>query len=371
MSFLKKHVLFPQRFGIAPYFWLVFLVPVVLSLLPLDSWDNWLFLLLLLVFLKAYRDGYEVQRTLTIDIWVQLFIACLFGIFQDTGYLFIFTAWEIGSLPVTRKIFRQYLLEYYASAAFSLISMVMTADLSDSAIILSIAITMIAAIGSPLAAKAMSESYRKVAHLSQQNKRLEAIIRQNERDRIARDLHDNLGQAFSLITLKAELADKLLTIDLPRAQQELADIAKTSRCNLTLVRGIVTDLQGRTIADTMLEEEKNLDVVNIRLRTAGEELAEKWPITIQKTASAVIKEAVTNMIRHSQAGLAAISFSEQKDCYVVKIKDNGQGFDQTRAGANGLTGMKQRIESEEGIFKISGEHGTEIVFSLPKERVND
>ena len=72
-----------------------------------------------------------------------------------------------------------------------------------------IPLTVVAAIISPLAAKAMNETYRRTYHLSQQNKRLEAIVRQNERDRIAQDLHDNLGQAFSIITLKAELAKEI------------------------------------------------------------------------------------------------------------------------------------------------------------------
>lgn len=82
MSFFEKHIFFPKRFGIAPYFWLVFLIPTIYSLFPLTSWFDWLFILLLVIFLKAYRDGYEVHKFLTGDVFLQLLIACLFGIFQ-------------------------------------------------------------------------------------------------------------------------------------------------------------------------------------------------------------------------------------------------------------------------------------------------
>ena len=64
-----------------PIFWLVFLVPTIIQLLSLDSWIKWLFVCLLLIFLKAYRNGYTVHKYLTVDIVVQLIIACLFGLF--------------------------------------------------------------------------------------------------------------------------------------------------------------------------------------------------------------------------------------------------------------------------------------------------
>ena len=254
MSFFEKHIFFPKRFGIAPYFWLVFLIPTIYSLFPLNSWFDWLFILLLVIFLKAYRDGYEVHKFLTWDVFLQLLIACLFGIFQKNGYLFIFVAWEIGSLPVTKRLFYHYLTGYYVSVMISLGAMLWTTRFTHSSSYINVGITIIAAIITPLAAKSVGESYRRIYRLNQQNKRLEAVVRQNERDRIARDLHDHLGKAFSIISLKAELAEKLIAIDSRQATNELHDIAETSRKNLSLVRGIVSNLQERTIAQTMLEE---------------------------------------------------------------------------------------------------------------------
>ncbi|MBE8848249.1 sensor histidine kinase [Enterococcus durans] len=368
MTFLEKHVLFPKRFGIAPYFWLVFLIPTIIQILPLDSAIQWLFMLMVVIFSKAYRDGYEVTRKLSLDIIVQLLIACFFSIVLQNGTLFIFTAWELGSLPVKRTVFHKYLLIYYLCTGISIGVMFFSTNWENLSIATGSFITVIAAIGSPLVAKAVSESYKRSHRLGQQNKRLEAIIRQNERERIARDLHDNLGQAFSIITLKAELANKLLAVDLEKANAELLDIAETSRKNLSLVRKITTNLQERTIAKTLLEEENNLLIATIELRTVGEEIAEGWPTQIQDTLSAVIKEAATNMIRHSHAYLAEIHFTEDDVAYHVSIRDNGCGFKKIRAGANGISGMEKRIQAENGTFSIKSTSGTEIHFTLPKEK---
>ncbi|EMF0285386.1 sensor histidine kinase [Enterococcus hirae] len=371
MSFFEKHIFFPKRFGIAPYFWLVFLIPTIYSLFPLTSWFDWLFILLLVIFLKAYRDGYEVHKFLTGDVFLQLLIACLFGIFQKNGYLFIFVAWEIGSLPVTKRLFYHYLTGYYVSVMISLGAMLWTTRFTHSSSYINVGITIIAAIITPLAAKSVGESYRRIYRLNQQNKRLEAVVRQNERDRIARDLHDHLGQASSIISLKAELAEKLIAIDSRQATNELHDIAETSRKNLSLVRGIVSNLQERTIAQTMLEEEKNLVLTNIQLHSVGEELAEKWPTNIQHTVSAVIKEAITNMIRHSKASIAMIDFTENIDTYFITIQDNGQGFTQLKSTGYGISEMKERIQTEKGQLTITGTQGVKIVISLPKENEHD
>ncbi|MGK9378758.1 sensor histidine kinase [Melissococcus plutonius] len=367
MNFLKQHILFPARFGFIPYFWLVFLFPVVIQLFSLDTSIKWLFFILLVIFLKAYRDGYEVQKYLSVDIVIQSIVACLFGIFQYNSYLFIFTALEIGFLPITKRIFYKYLTIYYLCSAVSLASVLLTTRIRDGAFFVGISIAFIMALSTPLAAKALSESNRKIYRLDKQNRRLETIIRQNERERIARDLHDNLGQAFSIITLKSELAEKLLDHDLKQTKNELKDIADTSRKNLTLVRSIVANLQERTLAETMLEEEKNLQIANILLLSSGELETEIWPIDIQNTLSAVIKEAVTNIIRHSQATLTEIHFSESHINYLTTIKDNGKGFHVIKEGTYGLSGMRTRVTAKKGTIQINSRQGTMITITFSKE----
>lgn len=365
--FFTEHILFPKRFGLLPYFLLVFLIPNVSYFIPLDSVTKGIFFLLLLVFLKAYRDGYEVTKHLQYHFFIQLIISLLFGIFLGNGYLFIFTAWEIGSLPIGKKRFQQFLIAYYSACAISIGWGLLHADLSMAENGYSLFIALLFSIISPLVARSVQSSYQQSYRLAQQNQRLESIIRQGERERIAQDLHDNLGQAFSIITMKTELAAKLLEKKPEAVQKELIEIAETSRKNLSMVREIVSNLQERTIAKTMIEEEKNIRVADILLYSKNEELAENWPLPVQDVCSAVIKEAVTNMIRHSKASLAEIIFGEAEDSYCMTIRDNGDGFTTIREGAHGLTGMRNRVESFHGCFSIMSKDGTVLEIKIPNK----
>src|SRR5699024_12771471 len=114
----------------------------------------------------------------------------------------------------------------------------------------------------------LSKSYR----LGKQNNRLELIARHSERDRIAQQLHDNLGQSFSMLALKAELAEKLLEKDPVLAKQQLKDIAAASRQNLDLVREIVADMKHSKILQTFVIQQYNLGKSVILLNTKNTEM---------------------------------------------------------------------------------------------------
>ena len=83
-------------------------------------------------------------------------------------------------------------------------------------------------------------------------------MERNERERIARDLHDTLGQSFSMITLKTELAKKLLVKAPEKVAPELDEIEQTSRQNLQLVREIVNNLHEQSLTEVLLAQTRNL-----------------------------------------------------------------------------------------------------------------
>src|SRR5699024_1156874 len=140
------------------------------------------------------------------------------------------------------------------------------------------------------------------------NSRLSTLVRQNERERIAQDLHDHLGQSYSTISLKAELALKLLPIDQDKVAKELADIAHTSRDNLNIVRNIVANLHEQTIASAMIEAANVLETAQIKMDSVNESSTSQWPLFIQFSLASIIQEATTNVIRHSQATLVTYRF---------------------------------------------------------------
>ncbi|WP_241682556.1 sensor histidine kinase [Ligilactobacillus salivarius] len=213
------------------------------------------------------------------------------------------------------------------------------------------------------ASNSLSKSYR----LGKQNNRLELIARHSERDRIAQQLHDNLGQSFSMLALKAELAEKLLEKDPVLAKQQLKDIAAASRQNLDLVREIVADMKYSTILQTLDIQQSNLDKSGIMLHTKNEEITVDWNKDIQNTISQIITELVTNAIRYSHGNLFSVTFSQNKNLYLITVHDNGIGFDKNISYKKsfGLSGIKKRIDYLDGNVNFDNDNGAKIDISIP------
>ncbi|AKP67754.1 sensor histidine kinase [Companilactobacillus ginsenosidimutans] len=364
-QFLYKHFLFDKSYGLMGYFWLIalalFSVPIVIAI---HDFPKWIAIVLLLIYAKFYRDSYYDDKFQIIKVLTQL---CIVGIISDTagnGTLYIFMAWQLGSMTISTKKFYWftglYLLITVSSLTFSL-------SLNNGLSIYDYLLALFFAIGSPFAARSLKNTYRRRSQLSQNNARLETVIKQAERSRIAKDLHDTLGQSFSIITLKAELAEKLMSKDQAKASQELQDIAMTSRENLNVVRQIVADLNKQTIAEAMVIEEKNLKAASIFMQSQNENISSNWPDNVQNTLAGIIKESVTNIIRYSKANLAIFSFNQSKDSYLLEIKDNGTGIQTNRDNSFGIKGMQQSVRAMGGTINLQNNNGTVINISLPKE----
>lgn len=369
-KFLDKYVLFPKRFGFMPYFWVFSLFLMAGQILITQHPFNWFYLLLVLIFLKFYRDGYSINRWLWLDIGIQLLIAAYFTLKfpNGGGTFFIYTAWEIGSLPYKLRDFLRYLVLYLVISLSCVLTFILFTPTIKEYGPFGIIIALTFTIGSPIAARSLGNSYRRSYRTKQTNRRLETIIKQNERDRIAQDLHDSLGQSFSLITLKSELATKLIDKDPKKAQQQLKDIAQTSRDDLNLVRQIVADLNAQSIASAMVSEGKNLDLAQIQQISINEDVSNTWPKDIQHTLAAIIKETTTNVIRYSHANLMKFTFEEDASNYFLDIHDDGIGFKgATNHISYGLSGMTNRLKSINGTLKVTSDHGVYLQISIPKK----
>jgi len=371
-KFIERNILFPKRLGFMPYFWVFSLFLMAGQLLSSKQIFDWLDVFLVIIFLKFYHDGYWVHRFNWLDILVQLSIAVYFSIKFPSGggVFFVYTAWEIGSLPFKQKKFLYYYFAYLIVGITCLSSFFLftSKSIMDFNFGFGVVISLTFTIGSPLAARSLANSYRRRFKTSQNNKRLESIIRQNERDRISQDLHDNIGQSFSIITLKSELASKLIDKNPQKAQQQLIDIAKTSREDLNLVRQIVANLNEKTIASVMIEEDNNLEVAGIRQISINEDSSGNWPKNIQHVISAVIKETTTNVIRYSKADVMKLVFEEDTDNYLLDISDDGIGFkDPSDHKSYGLSGINNRLIEINGHVEISSHNGVIIKITVPKK----
>ena len=368
-NFLFKHFLFDKSYGLMGYFWLIALLFFSIQMVITTPRQYRIAeIILLLIFAKFYRDSYFNDKWQIPKVLIQFLIMLIVSAWSMNSTLYIFSAWQIGSMTISQKRFIQYTVIFWLFCAFDICWAFYGSQIGS---IYDLMITIFFSIGSPLAARSLKNTYRRRAQLSQSNQRLETVIRQSERSRIAKDLHDNLGQSLSLITLKAELAEKLMTKDTEKAAKELQDIADTSRQNLSVVRNIVADLNKQTIAEAMIIEEKNLDTAKIFMNTKNEDISSQWPADIQTVLAAVIKEASTNILRYSKANTANLIFQEDDSNYYLDIHDNGIGIDNPRQNSFGISGMTNRIQSINGTLEIKSLNGTDLNISIPKENLND
>ncbi len=200
---------------------------------------------------------------------------------------------------------------------------------------------------------------------------IEHLAKVAERERIARDLHDVLGHTLSVIVLKSELASKLLDRDIERARREIGELEQIARDALADVRQAI----GGYRAGSLTEE---LDHARSTLRSAGIQVEDSpaptgrsaavKPSPAQETVLALImREAVTNIVRHSGARHCRIIFdTAEPGMYRLEISDDGRGG--SHIEGNGLTGMRERVEALNGTLVIDGSNGTAITVGIPLSR---
>jgi len=190
---------------------------------------------------------------------------------------------------------------------------------------------------------------------------VEHLAKVAERERIARDLHDLLGHTLSLITLKAELARKLVDRDPQRAKQEMLDVEHTSRAALADVREAISGYRGEGLAAELIRARKTLETAGITVASEFDQL----PLTpAQETVLALaLREAVTNVVRHAQAQQCSVRLQREDNLCTLEISDNGRGADGPEG--NGLRGMRERLESIGGSLQRQTAAGTRLVIHLP------
>ncbi len=170
-----------------------------------------------------------------------------------------------------------------------------------------------------------------------------------ERERISRDLHDLLGHTLSVIALKAELATRLADRDHNAAKREIAEVAKVARAALAEVRSAVTGMRARGLQAELANARLALDAVEVGFEYHNE--VEQLPASIESTLAWILREAVTNVIRHAQARRCKAKISTVDESIVFQIEDDGVGTDQDKI-ESGLRGLRERIA------KLNGELST-------------
>lgn len=184
-----------------------------------------------------------------------------------------------------------------------------------------------------------------------------------ERERIARDLHDILGHTLTMVAVKSDLAGKLIEADPDRAKAEITDIRDQARTALKDVRAMVAGITDITLTAELRRARQSLEAAGIAFHIDGE-IPDLSPEK-DKAISLAIREAVTNAIRHSDAKEMRLSIEPLSGGVHFEIRDNGSTA-QIEPGA-GLKGLMRRIEDFGGQVEIRGGEGAVVDVFLPGE----
>ncbi|GAA5534458.1 sensor histidine kinase [Deinococcus aluminii] len=215
-----------------------------------------------------------------------------------------------------------------------------------------------------VAAYANHASYRQRItsdRLAQVQAEKEALAADAERERIARDLHDLLGHTLSVIVLKSELASKLAERDPARAAGEIREVERISREALSEVRAAVSGYRGSGLKAELARAKVALDAAGVRLEYGGQ--PGPLPPEVEHGMSMVLREAVTNVVRHARASECRVSITQAGGHSRLEIVDDGVGG-QAPEGT-GLTSMRERVRALGGEFTRDGTAGTRLVASFP------
>lgn len=197
-------------------------------------------------------------------------------------------------------------------------------------------------------------------------KQLEQLAAIAERERIARDLHDILGHSLSSIALKSELASKLNHAErYSQANNEIDQVAELARQLLSDVRSAVSDLKELNI-------HSQLETLHHRLTSQGFDVVfkaqiDKLPAVVESVASLIIKEGVTNLMRHSISKQCEITITQTDEQLEITIT-NQDKCEKVTFG-NGINGIKERTAQLGGIVKINTGKNFDLNVKLPLSKL--
>lgn len=199
--------------------------------------------------------------------------------------------------------------------------------------------------------------------LARSEAEIEQLATIAERERIARDLHDVVGHTLSVITMKAELAQRVMDAEPERSRQELSEIENVARTALDEVRQTITGYKHLGMRTEFANVQKSLQSANID--THFEPPPESIAVSAEHESALimVLKEASTNIIRHSKARNCSIALEDSGSGVVLTVHDDGIGYKEQMG--NGVTGMTERIVSLGGTLSISNRSGTLVTATVP------
>jgi two-component system sensor histidine kinase/response regulator len=215
---------------------------------------------------------------------------------------------------------------------------------------------------------------------------------EEERQRIARELHDGLGPALASLNIRLRTTYKLLERDGHPVAEEIEELAELAQANTQDIRRLIHDLRPAALNELGLvpalreyvaryQEEQGLEVAltlpalsSSALLTVnsveGPEGDERLPAPLETALFRVVQEALANVARHAQARRVEVSLARDQEDVTLRVADDGRGFDPQapRSGTHlGLWSMRERVEGLGGRFEVESAsgRGTTVRATIP------
>lgn len=201
---------------------------------------------------------------------------------------------------------------------------------------------------------------------------------EEERKRVAREIHDGPAQSMANVVLRSEIVEKMLKNErILEAQMELHELKEMVRMSLADVRRIIFDLRPMALDDLGL-----VPTLQKYIRTCEERIASSIDLVIfgaepplrssvKAAIFRMVQECLNNIEKHAQAKAVQVKLEFLQESLSLVVKDDGVGFDLEKRMANGnsfgLLGMKERVQLLEGTVDLQSApgEGTRVIFQIP------
>jgi two-component system, NarL family, sensor histidine kinase DesK len=349
---------FPKRDpGWVPYVWLAYLIfflgpPIV----DHAGWRVWLVTLVgLVAFLLFYFAFFHARRPIN--------LICLGGM-ALLGVLYAPSNAGAACFFIYAASMFPFVVQTELTAALGIAALVAIAGLESWLLHISNGFLFPATFLSTFIGAGniyFAQRSRNIEKLRMANEEIEHLAKVAERERIARDLHDVLGHTLSLITLKSELAGKLIDRDPAQAKAEIRDVEQTARQALADVRQAIGGYRSKGLTAEIKQAKTTLETAGLKVDLQS--FPVELPATQESVLALVLREAITNVLRHAQARHCRLRLERVNGHCRLEIEDDGRGGYQVEG--NGLRGMRERVEALGGKVERDTSQGTRLQITLP------
>lgn len=361
--------IFPKNTGLSLFAWIAFCVlPFYFIFRSNTLAEVVLGILMIMIFFTVYRVSF-ISKGWTVYVSVGIQIAINIGMTLYFGYVYfaLFLTFFIGNIQNKAGFITLYIVHLVTTIAAVIAGFFIQNQIFYSQVPF-IILSVIGVILIPVNLYNRNKQEKLEGKLEDANKKISRLTVMEERQRIARDLHDTLGQKLSLIGLKSDLAGKLVHRDPDLAKSEINDVNQTARTALKEVREMVSHMKSASLKDEIIRVEQVVKAAEMEFRLTGNPDLADTPLLVENVLSMCLKEAVTNVVKHSQARTCTVQVEQFPSKILISILDDGIGSTEQSdfTAGHGIQGMKERLEFVNGGLSIdTASDGTKLCIQVP------